>query len=83
MISHHASLSQALHDVETGVLADVSTLVVSRRWWDTLSSDEQSQYQSRAERLGIALRADLAMSSHFVEARGGDAGPPLSTEQPM
>jgi hypothetical protein len=83
MITHRESLSQALDDVEAGALADVSTLVVNRCWWDALSPNERSRYQSHAQRLGVALRADVAMSSHLVEARSGDAGPPLSTEQPM
>jgi len=83
MIRLRESLARALHDVEAGALAGVSTLVVNRRWWDALSPDERSRYQSHAERLGVALRADVAMSSHLVEVRGGETGPPLSTEQPM
>ena len=33
--------------------------------------------------LAIELHADNAISSHFVEIRGGDEGPPLSSERHM
>jgi hypothetical protein len=82
MITRHASLSQALEELEAGTLRGVSTVVVSRGWWDRLSAQERSTYRVRARRAGIELRADSAMSSHYVEARGSDSGP-LSTERPM
>jgi hypothetical protein len=81
MITRHASLSQALDELEAGTLTGVSTVVVSRRWWDRLSRQERSTYRVRAKRIGIELRADSQMSGHYVEARGGDTGP-LSTERP-
>jgi hypothetical protein len=83
MIVQRESLTQALAELEAGTLGGVSTVVVSRRWWDALSMQERSTFRLRAGRAGIELRADSAMSGHYVEARGGDAGPPLSTERPM
>jgi hypothetical protein len=83
MIVRRDSLTQALSQVEAEKLRGVSVIVVSRPWWDGLSANEQSEYRSRAERVGIELRVDQAISSHFVEVRGGDEGPPLSTESPM
>ena len=83
MISSRTSLSQALDEVESGRLAGVSTLVVSRLWWDTRSPQARNAYRKPAGRAGVELRADSAMSSHFVEVRSGDSGPPLSTERPM
>jgi hypothetical protein len=81
MITRRESLAQALDDVEAGTLVGISTLVVSRSWWDGLSMRERKTFRARAGRVGVALRSDSAMSAHFVEARGGDAGPPLSTER--
>ena len=81
MITQRESLTQALAELEAGTLAGVSTLVVSRHWWDGLSMPERNAFRQRADRAGVELRADSAMSNHFVEARGTDAGPPLSTER--
>jgi hypothetical protein len=81
MITRRESLMQALDDVEAGTLVGVSTVVVSRSWWDALSMRERKTFRARAGRAGVKLRADSAMKAHFVEARGGDAGPPLSTER--
>jgi hypothetical protein len=81
MIIRRTSLSQALEELEAGTLSGISTLIVSRRWWDTLSLAEHSTFRTRAGRAGVELRVDSAMSGHFVEARGGDSGPPLSTER--
>jgi hypothetical protein len=83
MIVRRDSLTQALSQLEAEKLAGVSIIVVSRAWWDGLSANEQSVYRSRAARAGVELRVDEAISSHFVEVRGGDEGPPLSTESPM
>ena len=83
MIGLRDTLEQALNDVESRALTGVSTIVVSRPWWDGLSIKEQSGYRSRAGQAGIELRVDEAISSHFVEVRGGDEGPPLQTESPM
>ena len=81
MIIRRTSLPQALKELESGTLAGVSTLIVSRRWWDTLSLGERSTFRNRAGEAGVELRADSAMSGHYVEARGGESGPPLSTER--
>jgi hypothetical protein len=82
MIIRRQSLSQALEELEAGSLAGVSTLIVSRRWWDALPVAERNTYRKRAGRAGVELRSDSEMSAHFVEIRGGDSGPPLSTERP-
>ena len=81
MIIRRTSLSQALEELESGTLAGVSTLIVSRLWWDGLSLGERTTFRTRANQARVELRADSAMSGHFVEARGGESGPPLSTER--
>ncbi|HXS23293.1 MAG TPA: hypothetical protein VN719_03625 [Gemmatimonadales bacterium] len=81
MIARCATLSQALDEIEAGALAGASTIVISRRAWDALSSNERDLYRTRAERAGIELHADEAISSHFVEVRGGEEAPPLSSER--
>jgi hypothetical protein len=81
MITRRESLAQALDDVEAGTLAGVCTLVVSRSWWNALSLRDRKAFRTRAGRAGVTLRADSAMSVHFVEVRGDDSGPPLSTER--
>jgi hypothetical protein len=83
MIIRRTSLSQALAELESGRLAGVSTLIVSQRWWDALSVKERNTFRTRAGEAGVELRVDSAMSGHFIEARGGESGPPLSTEHPM
>ena len=81
MIARCATLAQALDEIEAGALAGASTIVISRRAWDALSSNERDLYRTRAERAGIELHADEAISSHFVEVRGGEEAPPLSSER--
>jgi hypothetical protein len=81
MIIRRTSLLQALEELESGTMAGVSTLIVSRPWWDALSLMERNTFRARAGQAGVELRADSAMSGHFVEARGGESGPPLSTER--
>jgi hypothetical protein len=83
MIVRRDTLEQALGELEAHTLEGASTVVVSRDWWDSLSAHEREAYRGRAERTSVALRADDSLSSHFVEVRGGDEGPPLSTEHPM
>ena len=83
MITRRKSLSEALDELEGGTLAGVSTLVVSRHWWDSLAVQDRNAFRVRAGRAGIELRCDTAMSEHFVELRDGDGGPPLSTERRM
>jgi hypothetical protein len=83
MITRRDTLEQALDEVESHALREAATIVVSRHWWDGLSIHEREAYRSRAERAAIELLADDAISSHFVEIRGGDEGPPLSSERHM
>jgi hypothetical protein len=82
MITRRDTLSQALEELETQALTDVSTIVVNRQWWEALSPREQDAYHGRAERVRVELRADDAISSHYVELRGGDPGSSLETEHP-
>jgi hypothetical protein len=83
MLTRRDSLEHALIDVESRALRDASTIVVSRSWWESLSAREQSEYRSRAARANIELRVDEAISTHYVEVRGREEGPPLSTEHPL
>jgi hypothetical protein len=83
MIVRRDTLEQALDELEAHTLEGASTVIVSRGWWDSLSVHERDAYRGRAERTSVDLRADDSISSHFVEVRGGDEGPPLSTEHPM
>jgi hypothetical protein len=83
MIARRDSLTQALDELEGHALTGASTIIVSRRWWEALSPSEQGGYRTRAARADVELRADEAISGHFVEIRGGEEGPPLSTESPM
>ncbi len=81
MIIRRDTLSQALDELQTGILQGASVVVVSRFWWEALSANERDAYRARAERVGVELRVDDVMSAHFVEVRGGKA-PPLSSEHP-
>ena len=83
MITRRDTLEQALGEVETEALTGASTVVVNLGWWEGLSVPEQEEYRRRAERAGIELLADDRLSSHYVEVRGNDEGPPLSTERRM
>ncbi len=84
MIVRRDTLAQALGEIEAGALTGASTIIMSRAWWASLSPSEQDGYRSRAARVALDLRVDEAISSHFVEIRGGEQeGPPLSTESPM
>jgi hypothetical protein len=81
MIVLRASLEAALADIEAGTIKGASTVVVSRSWWGQVASREQDRLRERAAQAGLELRADDAMTGHFVEVRD-DVGPPLSTEHP-
>jgi hypothetical protein len=83
MIIRRDTLEQALGEIEAQALSGASTIVVSRHWWDGLSAHEREAYRHRAERVAVELHADEAISSHFVEVRGGDEGLPLSSERHM
>lgn len=83
MIARRDSLDQALGEIEGRRMRRALTIVVNRGWWTGLSVKEQEVYQRRAEQAEVELRADDAISTHFVEVRGADDGPPLSTERPI
>ena len=83
MIVHRDTLLQALDEIRAGTLSGAVTIIMSRSWWEALSINEQNTYRSQAEGAGVELRVDDLMSSHFVEVRGDDAEPPLSTEHPL
>lgn len=82
MIVQCESLEEALGEIEAGRLGGASTIVVNLRRWEALSEHERDAYRGRADRAGVELRVDSAISPHFVEVRGGDEGPPLSSEHP-
>jgi hypothetical protein len=83
MLARRDTLTQALDELEARSLSGVATIIVSRRWWETLAAKEQDAFRSRAEHAGVDLRADDAMVGHYVELRGGEESPPpLSTEHP-
>jgi hypothetical protein len=83
MITRHDSLEQALGAIEAHTVAGATTIVLSRGWWTGLPSREQDAYRTRAERVNVELLADDALSSHYVEVRGREDGPSLSSEQPL
>lgn len=64
------SLRVALFEIEVGMLAEVSRIVVSRQWWDGLPVPEQDGYQRRCVQQGIELRVSDRMTRHFVEVLG-------------
>jgi hypothetical protein len=83
LITRRDDLEEALDDIEAGRLPVASTIVVNLQWWSALSVAEQEAYRLRADRAHVELIADDALSSHYVEIRGADEGPPLSTERPV
>lgn len=83
MIVRCNTLSEAFDELQAGALKGASSVIVSRSWWEALSAAEQNTYRSRAERTGITLHVDDQMTSHFVEVRGDEIDPPLSTEHPI
>lgn len=83
MITRRDSLDQALDEIQAHELSGATTIVLSRRMWAGLSTKEQDAYRARADRAGVELRADDALTGHYVEVRGREDGPSLSTEQPV
>jgi hypothetical protein len=81
LIERRDNLEEALGEIEADRLNGASTIVVNLRWWSGLSIAEQEDYRLRADRARVELVADDALSSHYVEVRGADEGPPLSTER--
>ena len=83
MIVRHDNLEAALGEVEAERLVGATTIVVNLAWWTGLPVTQQEAYRMRADRAGIALSADGRLSSHYVEVRDVDEGPPMSTERPV
>jgi two-component system, chemotaxis family, chemotaxis protein CheY len=77
------SLDTALDEIEGGKLADTSTIVFDRKWWEQLSTSQRKAYRMRAKSARVNLRSDSMLGGHFVEIRGlSRAGVGLSTERP-
>jgi len=83
MIVRRDNLEAAFGEIEAERLVGASTIVVNLEWWEGLSVSQQEAYRLRAGRAGLALMADGRLSSHYVEVRDMDDGPPLSTERPV
>ena len=83
MFARRDTLVQALNDLETGGLPNAEIIIVSRSWWESLSTSEQTTFRTRAERAGVTLNVDDQMSAHYVEVRGGPSDQRLSGEHPI
>ena len=83
MITRRDNLDSALGEIEAERLAGASTIVVNLEWWSGLSAAQQEAYKLRADRIRVGLVADARLSSHYVEIRGLDEGPPVSSERPV
>jgi hypothetical protein len=83
MFARRDTLVQALHDLEAGDLPNADTVIVSRHWWESLSTSEQTTFHARAEQAGVTLSVDDQLSGHYVEVRGGPSDQPLSSEHPI
>jgi predicted methyltransferase len=81
MIKRRTTLDEALVEIESGVLDGVKAIVVNAEWWESQSKHEQNGYRLRCDGHGIQLRADEALSRHFVELASDSPEPPLSTER--
>ena len=83
MITRRDNLESALGEIEAKQLVGATTIVVNLKWWSGLSAAQQEAYKLRADRARIGLVADAGISSHYVEIRGVDEGPPLTSERPV
>ena len=83
MITRRDNLESALGEIEAKQLVGATTIVVNLEWWSGLSTAQQEAYKLRADRARIGLVADAGISSHYVEIRGVDEGPPLTSERPV
>lgn len=83
MITRRDNLESALGEIEAKQLVGATTIVVNLEWWSGLSAAQQEAYKLRADRARIGLVADAGISSHYVEIRGMDEGPPLTSERPV
>lgn len=75
------SLDAALADIEGGTLAESTSIVFSRKWWEALSESQQRTFNKRAKRAGVALTSDSVLGNHFVEVRRSPVGKALATER--
>ena len=83
MITRRDNLESALGEIEAKQLVGATTIVVNLEWWSGLSAAQQEDYKLRADRARIGLVADAEISSHYVEIRGMDEGPPMTSELPV
>lgn len=81
MIRRRTTLEEALGEIESGTLTGVTAIVVNRQWWDLLAPGVQGDYRRRSSRNSVDLRADDALSRHFVELASDPGEAPLSTER--
>lgn len=81
MIRRRTTLREALEEIESGTLTGVTAIVVNQEWWQDLSKPAQGDFRRRCEKSGVDLRADKALSRHFVELASHSTEPPLSTER--
>jgi hypothetical protein len=75
MFARCDTLVQALQELEAGRLPNADTIVVGRRWWERLSTSEQTAFRARAEWAGVTLNVDDQLSP--TTWRSG-AGHPIS-----
>ena len=83
MIVRRDNLEAALGEIEAERLVGASTIVVNLHWWRGLPVAQQEAYRVRVDRAGLTLAADERLSRHYVEVRGRDEGPDLTTERPV
>jgi hypothetical protein len=83
LITRCYNLETALTEIETEQLVGASNIVVNLEWWTGLSVAQQDAYRVRAEGAGVTLLADDALSRHYVEVRGPDDSPSMSSERPV
>jgi hypothetical protein len=83
LITRRDNLEAALGEIEAERLVGASTIVVNLEWWSALPAAQQEAYKLRADRARIGLVADAGISSHYVEIRGVDEGPAMSSERPV
>ncbi len=81
MIKRRTTLEEALGEIESGMLTGVTAIVVNQDWWKKLTSTVQGGFRRRCTRTGVDLRADDALSRHFVELASESRELPLSTER--
>ena len=81
MIKRRTTLEEALGEIETGVLSGVRSIVVNADWWQELPQTAQSEFRRRCADSSVDLRADDALSRHFVELASETKEAPLSTER--